>query len=332
MKRSLLKIVFFFISNSILLILILLGILMTFLSDKFFTLPNWINILNNYAVTGIAAFAVAVVLIAGGIDLSFGSILVSCAILATFLQKYPIGFAIILPLFLGAFMGLFNGLIVGKIGVDSLMTTLATQGLFYSILLLITGGLYVLGSTDKVNEVAQQFFHFIGQGKIINIPVAIYILIATCLSVWFILKNTFFGKYIYAHGSQREALYCAGINSSNVYMFSFIFSGILLAIAGIVLSARLISVRPTEGGKYLMVVLTAVILSGASLSGGKGSVFNVLVAVIVLAVIDNAMVLLSIQYKDQQIIRGSIFILSIIYNNLMTKYQTVFSKKYLYKV
>jgi len=93
----------------------------------------------------------------------------------------------------------------------------------------------------------------------------------------------------------------------------------LVGIGGIVLSSRLVGVRPTEGNRYLLIVLTAVLLSGVSLTGGIGSIFHVLIAVIVLGVIDNSMVLLAIEYKYQQMIRGAIFILSVVYNNFMVK-------------
>jgi ribose transport system permease protein len=292
MNRGLNRVLLFFSQNSILIVFIVLSAVMGFLSDKFFTLQNWLNILNNYSVIGIVALAVSVVLIAGGIDLSFPSILACTAVLATFLMPH----ALVVPLVLTV----------------PLITTLGTQWLYLAVLLLITGGALVQGNTDNL-------FTLIGNGKIAGVPFPIYLLFAMTLLTWFVLRRTAFGKFVYAHGSKRDALYASGINADRVYLFSFVFMGALIGVGGVLLSSRLIGVRPTEGGRYLINILTAVILSGVSLNGGIGSPVNVFIAVVVLGVIDNAMVLLGVQYKDQQIIRGVVFILAIIYNNFMVK-------------
>jgi len=312
MKKLLNLVLLFFCNNSIIGVLIIICILMGFLSNKFFTPRNWLNILVNFSVPGIVSMGVAVVVIAGGIDLSFGSILACCAILATYLQPYPLIIPVVATILLGGFLGCINGIIVTKLETNPLITTLGTQWLFLSVLLLITGGNLVQGHTDNL-------FHFIGHGKIFGIPFPIYLFVAVCFLSWLVLRKTSFGKYIYSHGSNKEALYCSGVNASNMYLFAFVFMGLLIGIGGILLSSRLIGVRPTEGGRYLLRILTAVILSGVSLKGGIGSIINVFIAVIVLGVIDNAMVLLGVAYKNQQIIRGCVFILSIIYNNYMMK-------------
>ena len=109
------------------------------------------------------------------------------------------------------------------------------------------------------------------------------------------------------------------MNANRVYLAAFVLMGLLVAVAGILLSSRLVGVRPTEGQQYLIIVLTAVLLSGISLRGGVGSIFNVVVAVVFLAVMDNGMVLLGVEYKYQQMIRGMVFVLSIIYSNHMIR-------------
>jgi ribose transport system permease protein len=296
------------LSNSIVIVLIVICAAMGLLSDKFFTASNWSNILNNLAVTGIVAFGVALVVIAGGIDLSFSSILACCAVFAAYLQPFGLWQPIIGAIALGALLGLINGIIVAKIEANPLIATLGTQWLYFSILFIITEGHLIQGNTENM-------FHLIGSGKIFNIPFPIYMLIGTCLITWFTARQTLFGKYVYAFGSNKEGLRFSGVNASNVYLWTFIIMGVLVAIGGIVISSRLVGVRPTEGNRYLIIVLTAVLLSGVSLNGGVGSIFHVLIAVAVLGVIDNSMVLLAVEYKYQQMIRGCIFILSVVYNN-----------------
>jgi ribose/xylose/arabinose/galactoside ABC-type transport system permease subunit len=312
MQRAWNRFLLFLFNNSIIGVLVVSCLAMGFLSDKFFTLRNWKNILDNFSVPGIVSLGVAVVVIAGGIDLSFGSILACCAILATWLQPHSLWIPVVCTILLGGFLGWINGMIVTRLDTNPLITTLGTQWLFFAILLILTRGNLVQGHEDNL-------FHFIGHGKIFGFPFPIYLFAATCLLAWFVLRKTQLGKYIYAHGSRKDALYCAGINSKNVYLAAFVFMGLIIGIGGLLFSSRMIGVRPTDGDQYLLRVLTGVILSGVSLNGGIGSVVNVLIAVIVLGVIDNSMVLLGIQYKNQEMIRGCVFILSIIYNNYMVK-------------
>ncbi len=310
MRRVLQRLSLFLLGNSILIVFVVLCVAIGIASDKFFTLKNWLNILTNFSVIGIVAIGVTVVLIAGGLDLSFGPILGCCAILATLFQPSSFWLAILLPPLLGAALGSVNGIIIARAGTNSLITTLGTQWLFYSALMIITEGHLVQGNQKT-------FFREIGYGRVLGIPFPPILMIIVCILVWFILRRTLFGKYVYAHGSRKQALSYAGVNAKNVYLFTYVLMGAVVGIAGVLFSARMIGVRPTEGSKQLIPVLTAVILSGVSLSGGVGSVWNALIAALTLGVIDNAMVLMAVQYKNQLMIRGVIFILAIIYNNFM---------------
>jgi ribose transport system permease protein len=300
----------FLLGNSIVIVFVVLCVLVGIGSNKFFTLRNWIVLLTNSSVVGIVAIGVTVVLIAGGLDLSFASILGCCAVLATLFQPSSFWLAILLPPLLGAALGSVNGLIIAKAGTNSLITTLGTQWLFYAALMIITEGHLVQGNQKT-------FFQQIGYGRILGIPFPPILMVIVCIVVWFTLRRTLFGKYVYAHGSRKQALTYAGVNTTRVYLFTYVLMGAIVGIAGVLFSARLVGVRPTEGSNYLIPGLTAVILSGVSLSGGVGSVFNAMIAALTLGVIDNAMVLMAVEYKNQLMIRGIVFILAIIYNNFM---------------
>jgi ribose transport system permease protein len=304
------RIPLFFLGNSIVVVFVVLCAVAGIASDKFFTARNWLNILANFSVVGIVSIGVAIVMIAGGLDLSFGPILCSCAILATLFQPSSLALAMILPLLLGAALGSVNGIVVARIGTDPLITTLGTQWLFYSALMIITQGHLVQGNQKN-------FFREIGYGRVLGIPFPPILMLIVCLLAWFVLRHTLFGKYVYAHGSRRQALSHAGVNTRRVYLSSYVLMGFFIGVGGVLFSSREIGVRPTEGSAYLIPVLTAVILSGVSLSGGVGSVFNVMIATLTLGVIDNAMVLFAVEYKNQLMIRGIIFILAVIYNIFM---------------
>ena len=300
------------LSHSIVAVLVLLSVAMALLSDKFFTTANWANVLNNLAVPGIVALGVALVVIAGGIDLSFSSMLAACAALAAWLQPHNFWLALIGPLALGAALGAFNGLLVVKVGTNPLITTLGTQWLFLAALFIITGGGIVQGNTEGP-------FHLIANGRVAGAPLPILLLLFLAAATWFLAAQTALGKHIYAYGSNKDGLRFAGVDANAVYLKTFVLMGLIVGVAGIVLSSRLGGVRPTEGNRYLIVVLTAVLLSGVSLNGGVGSLFHVLIATVVLGVIDNGMVLLAVEYKYQQMIKGCVFILAVLYNNYTTK-------------
>lgn len=304
------RIPLFFLGNSIVVVFIVLCAAAGIFSDKFFSLKNWLNILTNFSVVGIVSIGVSIVMIAGGLDLSFGPILGSCAILATLFQPSSLALAVLLPLLLGAALGSVNGVVIARGGTNPLITTLGTQWLFYSALMIVTEGHLVQGNQKT-------FFKEIGYGKILGFPFPPILMLIVCLLAWFILRRTLFGKYVYAHGSRRQALSYAGVSTNRVYLFAYVLMGLIIGVGGVLFSSRMIGVRPTEGSKHLIPVLTAVILSGVSLTGGVGSVFNVLIAALTLGVIDNAMVLLAVDYKNQLMIRGIVFILAVIYNNFM---------------
>ena len=301
------------LSHSIVAVLVVLCVVMGLLSDKFFTAANWANVLNNLAIPGIVALGVALIVIAGGIDLSFSSMLACCAALAAWLQPHSFWLALVAPILLGALLGALNGLIIVKVGANPLITTLGTQWLFLAVLFILTEGHVVQGNTEGP-------FHLIANGRLAGVPLPILLLLVLAALAWLFATQTATGKYVYAYGSNQQGLRFAGVQTDAVYLKAFVLMGVLVAIAGIVLSSRLGGVRPTEGNRYLLVVLTAVLLSGVSLSGGVGSLFHVLVATVVLGVIDNSMVLLAVEYKYQQIIKGCVFILAVLYNNYTAKH------------
>jgi ribose transport system permease protein len=199
------------LSHSIVAVLILLSVAMALLSDKFFTTANWANVLNNLAVPGIVALGVALVVIAGGIDLSFSSMLAACAALAAWLQPHNFWLALIGPLVLGVALGAFNGLLVVKVGTNPLITTLGTQWLFLAALFIITGGGIVQGNTDGT-------FHLIANGRVAGVPFPILLLLLLAAAMWFLAAQTGLGKHIYAYGSNKEGLRLAGVNANAVYL------------------------------------------------------------------------------------------------------------------
>lgn len=317
MQRALRKLYVFILGNSIVVVFVVLCAIVAISSDKFLTVKNWLNLVTNFSVVGIVAMGVSVVMIAGGLDLSFGPILGSCAIVATLFQPHSFILAVTTPVLLGALLGAVNGMIVAKIDTNPLVTTLGTQWLFFSALMIVTRGHLVQGNQETV-------FMQIGYGKVGGVPMPAILMVAVCALVWFILRRTGFGKYVYAHGSRRQALFCAGVNASNIYLLSYVLMGVIVGIGAVLFSSRMIGVRPTEGSKHLIPVLTAVILSGVSLSGGIGSVVNVLVATLTLGVLDNAMVLLAVEYKNQLMVRGIVFVVAVIYNNYMVRRRDIF--------
>lgn len=304
-----------FLSNySIAFVLIIVTIVMSVISNRFFTISNLFNMLRAVSIFGIMAFGLTFVIIGGGLDLSIGSIMSLCMINVILLQPHGVFFSIIITIILGLFAGMINGVIIGKIGANALIVTLSTQILFQAAALIYSGGFNQLGDPDSP-------FNIIGSGSVIGIPVPILILIGVMIISQFILSNTVFGRRLYITGSNKRAAYTLGIHTSNIVMSTYMISGFTCAIAAIVLSARLTSSQPTSGAQYLFDVFTAVILGGTTLAGGKGSIFNTIIGILLLGVISNGMMVMSVSFSYQQMIKGVILVLAVIYDSYVRERQ-----------
>lgn len=289
--------------------LLVIGAVLSVASPYFLTGSNLLNILLQAASISIIAAGFTVVLVAGEIDLSIGSLIGMTASVAaiTIIQlEYPIIIGIVLALLTGLLAGLFNGYATVLFRIPSFIVTLAMLGIAQGAGLLMTNGRPVSGFPAE--------YSVIGQGKVGEVPLPIIIAAAVFIVLHFLLTKTKFGVELYATGGGRKAAELAGIRVNRIIVISFAISGICGAISGIVLSSRLDAGNGNFGAGNLLDAVAAVVVGGASLTGGVGTVMGTLGGVLIIQTIRNGLVLLNVQAFWQQIAVGAIIVLAVIIN------------------
>ncbi|HAJ70314.1 MAG TPA: ribose ABC transporter permease [Alkalibacterium sp.] len=269
----------------ILIFLIGLFIILSFSSPYFFTLANLTTVLRQVAVVGIITVSMTMIILTGGIDLSVGSMLGLCAVVLAKLMVSGVNMvlAIIITLLVGMMLGIFNGFLVNEIKISPLISTLGIMTIFSGLTYMITDGKGIFGFPDN--------FSFIGQGYLLGIPVPILILVAVYAFGFFILTNTRYGRYLYGIGANEKASVLSGVDVKKVKYIAYMTSGLLSALAAVVMLSRVNSALPNLGEGLEFDVVTAVVLGGISVNGGEGRLQGVVIGLLIIAVLSNGMVL-----------------------------------------
>ncbi|HRD20666.1 MAG TPA: ribose ABC transporter permease [Fervidobacterium sp.] len=284
---------------------IVLVIVLSILSDSFFTISNFLNILRQASFQAILAFGMTIVIISGGIDLSVGSIFAfSAVILASILKTGSVFLAILACLGVGAAFGLFNGFVIAKAKLQPFIVTLATMAIARSFTLLYTNGMPITGFDER--------FTYIGQGEVFTIPIPVIIMFIIFFLTWYILSKTKIGLYTYSIGGNEEAARLSGVTVDRYKMLIYMISGIYSAIGSMILTARLDSAQPTFGQGYELDAIAAVVLGGASLKGGKGTVLGTLFGALIIGTINNGLNLLNISPFFQQAVKGCVILAAVL--------------------
>jgi ribose transport system permease protein len=304
--------------------LVVLCIVLSFLSDKFFTLTNGWNVMRQVSVNICIATGMTLVILTAGIDLSVGSVLALCgAITASLLkngielpsQNLFIGFtligAVIAGIATGSLLGFFNGWTITKFKVPPFVATLAMLTIARGLTMLWTKGFPISGLGDN--------FAYIGTGWFLGIPLPVWISAAIVLITVFITGKTRFGRYIYAIGGNESAARLSGIKIKRVKMAVYAIAGALAAIGGIMVTSRLDSAQPNAGITYELDAIAAVVIGGTSLSGGKGSVWGTVLGAIIIGVLNNGLVLLNVSPFWQQVVKGLVILIAVIIDKANSK-------------
>lgn len=288
--------------------LLLLCFVLTFLSDNFFTLDNWLNILRQVSINALIAFGMTFVILTGGIDLSVGSVLaLSSAVAAGLMANGTNGlFAMAIGILAGLAMGALNGVIITKGRVAPFIATLATMTVFRGATLVYTEGRPITGFSNELS------FQMIGRGYFLGIPVPVVLMLIAYAALYVVLKKTTFGRHTYAIGGNEEATRLAGIRVDRLKIWIYSLTGGLSALAGLILTSRLNSAQPTAGTAYELDAIAAVVLGGTSLSGGRGWIFGTLVGALIIGILNNGLNLLNVSSFYQQVIKGVVILLAVI--------------------
>lgn len=293
-------------------ILVIEFLIFSLASKSFLTLGNILSVGRQMSFIGIAAIGMTLVMLTGGIDISVGSMLAMAGVLCAKLSAdvgLPLWIAVVITLLIGALFGLINGAAVTRLHIPALIATLATQTILKGIAYLLTNAVPVknLSATYK----------FLGQGYIFGvIPVPLIITVALYVLAWWYLDKTYLGRRVYLSGGNEEAARLSGINTKWTITGTYVFSGVFAAIAGVLMAARLGSGQPSVGSGFEMDVITATVLGGISVNGGKGKVVNVFVGACIMGVLANGMTMLNINQYLQWIINGLVLLFAVTMSNL----------------
>lgn len=283
-------------------------IILSILSPSFLSMDNILNILRQVSINALIAFGMTFVILTGGIDLSVGSMLaLSAALTAGFMAggMDPV-LAMLLGLLAGALMGAFNGFVITKGKVAPFIATLATMTIFRGLALVYTEGRPITGLSKDLS------FELMGRGYFFGIPVPVIWMLISYAILYFILKKTTFGRRVYAIGGNEEASILSGIKVNQVKVWVYSLTGLLSALAGIILTSRLNSAQPTAGTAYELDAIAAVVLGGTSLSGGRGWIFGTMVGALIIGVLNNGLNLLDVSSFYQQVVKGGVILLAVI--------------------
>ena len=286
--------------------LLIIVVTFSFLSPVFFTLPNLLNILQQSSINALIALGMTLVIISGGIDLSVGPTAALSAVLGATLMTLgvPVPLAILATLGVGAMCGLFSGSLIAYAGLQPFIVTLGGLSLFRAIALIYTGGNPVFGIPLA--------FRSLINSTVLGIPTPIVIVAVIALLLWTVMNKTPLGEYILAIGGNEEAARVAGVPVKRTKVTVYIFSGLLASLASLILIGRLGAAEPTIGNLWELDAIAAAAIGGASLMGGKGSIFGTLIGVVILGVLRNGLTLLNIQAFYQLLATGLIIIIEML--------------------
>lgn len=274
---------------------------------RYFRASNLEIILLDAALYMPMAMAMTFVITQRGIDLSIGSIAALSAIIVAFLIKvygFPAWVGLLMGLSFGALLGLINGLVITRLRVPDLIGTLAMDLVYRGFALVLAKGLVLSRFPDLITE--------IGRGKIPGfLPVPVLIGIATMIGGYYVLRNTHFGRYTIAIGSNPEAAELTGIAVNQHKVYAYVLMGAAAGLAGIMLMGKLNAIQATSAPYFNLHVIAAVVVGGTSLFGGRGSMLGSFAGVLLLAMMINALVTLRIEFFWQSVASGVVIVSSV---------------------
>lgn len=277
------------------------------LSPAFLTFENGINILQQTSTIGIMAIGETLVILAGGIDVSVGSILGLGGMIAAFVMRdsgvSPL-VAIVLGLLAGAAIGLVSGLVITRLDIDPFITTLA-------MLSVVRGLVYIISNQYNVNVPDNSGFLLLGRGHVGHIPISVLIFAVLFAAAWLLERRTTVGRSIHALGGNQAAARLCGIPLGSIRTATYAISGACAALAGVIITAQVGLAVPYQGTGYELDVIAAVVVGGVSLTGGIGNVLVGALGAIFIGVLLNGMALVNVPTIWQMVIQGVVIIMAV---------------------
>ncbi|MCV0426985.1 MAG: ABC transporter permease [Roseibium sp.] len=300
------------------LLLMILGIvvMMSFVTPYFLSASNFRAVAVGMTPTAIIVIGMAILLASGGFDLSVGSVMAlsSTVVALLLLAGVPMPVAVILGLLLGAVAGLVNGILITMIGINPLVATLGTMSIARGIALVLTEGFSVSSLPPA--------FGYIGKASLLGIPLLVILTLSLIILFDLAVRHTRFFRQIYFIGANEKAAMLSGIAVNRVRIIAYILTGVLAALAGVLLASRLMSGTPTAGNALELQVLAAAVIGGASLRGGEGTILGAFLGVVFVALINNAMTMLAVSIYWQMIVIGAVLVCAVALDMLVRRQST----------
>ncbi|MCI9339857.1 MAG: ABC transporter permease [Dorea sp.] len=293
-------------------VLLVLMLMFTIVKGTIFlNINNIITILRQSSILGIMSIGMMFCMLSGGLNLAVGSMVslvtVTSAVFMTSMNiPWPVAFLVSVAIC--TFSGWATGFIIVKTRIWPMIGSLAMQTILSGVAYIVCGGL-------PIYDLPKGSIIF-GQANIGVIPLPVIILLAVAVVSAFILNKTYFGRHFYVSGSNVEAARLSGINTSRICIMSYVISGFLCGIAGVIMTGRVSSGQPAAGKGMDMTCLTAVVLGGVSMNGGEGKVSKVVVGVFILGVLKNGMTIMNVDEYTQMIVEGLIFLFAVCFDSL----------------
>ena len=299
----------------------LIGLLAFFsaASPSFMQIDNIVGILQATAVNGVLAVACTFVIITSGIDLSVGTLMTFCAVMAGVVMVYwgwSFYVGVVAAMLFGALIGMINGTLIAKMKIPPFIATLGMMMLLKGLSLVISG-------TKPIYFSDVPEFTSISQDSLIGyvlpslpIPNAVLILFLVAILGSFILNKTILGTYTFALGSNEEAVRLSGVNVDRWKIVVYAFAGAMCGIAGLMIASRLNSAQPALGPGYELDAIAAVVIGGTSLSGGVGTILGTIIGAFIISVLTNGLRIMSVAQEWQTVVTGVIIILAVYADNL----------------
>lgn len=293
--------------TTILWALLALFLVMSFLSPTFLKARNLANIVKQISINGVLAVGMTMVIITGGIDLSVGSTValssIVAAIFGTAASGYPVIVPAVLAVLTGLAVGIFNGAGVACAKFPPFIITLSSMTIVRGLALIVTNGVPIFGLSDEMIALAN--------GTTFGLPNLVYYLIVVFAAGIFLLNFTVFGKWLYAVGGNETAAKSSGINAEAVKIAAYSISGVCSGLAGLLAASRITSGSPTTGEGYEMNAISAAVIGGVSMSGGKGGLAGTLIGALLIGVVQNGLDILGISAYYQKVIQGLIIMVAV---------------------
>ncbi len=326
-KRSSLNLAQLLLEGRAFFALIAIIVVFSILSPQYATLSNFLIMANHVAIYGLLAIGMLLVILNGGIDLSVGSVLGLSGVVAGFLMQGieiraagvilfpPVWAVVVLTIAAGAFVGLVNGTIVAFFKVPAFVVTLGSLYVARGVALLMTNGLTYNNLSGRP-ELGNTGFGWLGFNRIFGVPVGVIILAVVALLASLLLTRTAFGRWLYSSGGNERAAELSGVPVKRVKVIVYMLSGCCAAIAGLVLSSQLTSAGPNAGFTYELTAIAAVVIGGAALTGGRGTVLGTLLGAFVIIFLADGLVIIGVSFYWQTVFTGAVIVLAVLLNSI----------------